>query len=191
MGNIGRSSTGCGLCRKRKIKVSMTVGQHITPALTIASATRVNQAANGVLKSENHVQATPIKSNWRSASWELSRLPVQVISIPSLSRLFSPETSPRPYQRSKSTIPSSGPRRSRPRLQQTRSLFINLPQLILQSRPHLDMTSTINPSASSSTCFVTKPDDSTPSQSSTSYRPCWRKPRPIRVSAWLPMQSLA
>lgn len=69
MGNIGRSSTGCALCRKRKIKVcdASDPNHQILSYLLSDSATRGSLVANDVLKYANPVRVTLFKSNYSYA----------------------------------------------------------------------------------------------------------------------------
>lgn len=64
MGNIGKSSSGCSLCRKRKIKASSSF---LAPPFTdMISVTRGGPDADVVLKYRSHVQVIDIKSSCKS-----------------------------------------------------------------------------------------------------------------------------
>lgn len=102
MGNIGRSSTGCALCRKRKIKVGSTIDfrHQMLPYLLSNSVTRENLVANGALKYASLVQAILSKFNYRYARLRTVRQKDQTVP-PFFLGLSSLQTiRPRHYQNS-------------------------------------------------------------------------------------------
>ena len=67
MVNIGRPSTGCHLCRKRRIKVC-NLGRTKTTELIICSAMKQNRSARNASVSARRVQAIEIRTSFTSAN---------------------------------------------------------------------------------------------------------------------------
>ena len=105
MGNTGRSSTGCALCRKRKIKVGSTIDfrRRITSYLLSNSVTRESLDANDALKYASLVQATLSKFNYKYAHLRPARLRDQTAHPSFLALSSLPTTQSRHYHNNSAT----------------------------------------------------------------------------------------